>query len=30
MISDNGKTFDAATKVLQDVKWAFQRPQGPR
>ena len=27
MLSDNGKTFKAATKSIQDVKWIFNVPK---
>ena len=29
MISDNGKTFKAAAKTIQDVKWIFNVPKAP-
>ena len=29
MVSDNGKTFKAAAKTLQDVKWTFNVPKAP-
>ena len=29
MVSDNGKTFKAAAKAMQDVKWIFNVPKAP-
>ena len=29
MVSDNGKTFKAASKSIQDVKWTFNIPKAP-
>ena len=29
MVSDNGKTFVAAAKTIQDVKWTFNVPKAP-
>ena len=29
MVSDNGKTFKAAAKTLQDVRWTFNVPKAP-
>ena len=29
MISDNGKTFKAAAKTIQDVKWIFNVHKAP-
>ena len=29
MVSDNGKTFKAAAKSIQDVKWTFNIPKAP-
>ena len=29
MVSDNGKTFTAAAKTIQDVKWNFNVPKAP-